>query len=330
MHKNFLFLIGLAFVLAVFACSDQRLVIFLEEYKEMKTKLAPYEDYAGLFPDEWKEVLGEQPSSKEERDKDEYYRKFDVTTFAYQQWMKSSKSPFAPYLDKDFHEGLNVDQAKLYQSAVKNINCTAIRDLELEGFLNFYPFLRPAFAHEGIEDISAGDQEELLRIFRKMAFWRSLAAQYCREANEIKETFDFAKRYRFIYPLHRVRYFDLGKISKRNYSSADPHEEMFLKRCWAIGNMIKLAIFDRYRPAMIHIFHLMKRPDGMTLPADMEYYLRKVAGQLDIKQVQQRSSDDQKLRTSFSAKQLAELDDQVRLNKPSSHWGQRRDCWKVD
>ncbi len=243
-YKNYSLWICLVFILglpSLTSCADPRLASFIEDYKNMPDK----ESSSKLY--EW----------------------------------TISPSPFYSYLDRDFVEGLTLDQVKQYQRAQKLQRCETIKDLEQQGFLNLYPFLRPAFERTDIPGI---EKDRLVFIFNhNIVRVKSPALQFCRGQKELEESKQAARRLRLSFP--PIRTLDLPKGEEREawYLEREKENEIS-KRCYAIRRFISLALTEEYRPAVMAVLRLIEKPNTLTLSADMEHSLRKLAKRPDMRQ----------------------------------------------
>ncbi len=283
MYKNFSLSICLISILSLVACADSRLTLFLEDYKNMPDK----EDF-----------------------------------ISFSQWKKPS-SPFHPYLDRNFVEGLTPDQVKQYQRAQKLQRCETIRNLEQQGFLNLYPFLRPAFERDDIPGI---EQDRLIIIFnKKIARFRSLAFQFCRQQKALEKSNQDARRLRFSFS--PIRTLDQPKGQEQDAMFLGWKKQSAIsRRCSAIGSLISLALVDEYRSAVKVVLRLIEKPNTLTLPPDIEYYLRKLARRLGVRQSNRRSHE-RRLFAALSAKEKKNLD---RMGIIDRWWNDTKlDCSRI-
>ena len=248
----------------------------------------------------------------------EKYKKMSSTDLYGYEWLKEP-SPFFPYIDTGYDHGLAPDQAKRYQDALNRKDCEAILDLEQEGFFKLYPFLRPAFERDNIPAVEKGDLIYILR--KNIIRIVSPASRYCAEHNRISETFAFAQKHSFSFPPVR----SASSPKNKRPAISDIKQRMFTKRCRAMGALIKLAIFDEYSPAIMSLLQLIDQPSVIVLQPNVEYYLRKIAGQLGVKQTNKKSHD-RRLRSSLSPKTRMALDIKSTDHNPTSSWWHNLKC----
>lgn len=313
--KKLNLLIGCTIFLTLTAFSDERANVFIKEYREMKVKLEPRDKYDLLYIEEWEKIIGAPILPKYKILKES---KMKLTGGGV--WHKFSKSPFAPYLEKDFSLGLTAVQSKRHFKAINSLDCDAAFDLELQGFLNLHHFLRQLFMFGD----GAIHKKELVDIFNKVAYRHSLAINYCLDVRSIKSSDSLAKENDFTFPLYHMRYMEIHFTPKDliDYIFSSNERWKHINRCLSFRGIIALAISDRYKPAIITLLELTKKPDGIRLPENMEYYLYKMAEQLDIKQ----GDKYQQLKQSISESEREKLDAKVLSNQPLVEWGKLADC----
>jgi len=86
------------------------------------------------------------------------FAEFDAQPHLRADWL-GPDSPFAPYFDKPFIDGLGERERALYGQAYSQGACRIARIVATVGFLNQYPFLTPAFE---VNDIRAAFEVYIL------------------------------------------------------------------------------------------------------------------------------------------------------------------------
>jgi len=185
------------------------------------------------------------------------------------KWV-GSDSPWAPYLKKQSSEGLVGREITLYMAAEKDGNCFALRFFERIGYLQLYPFLKPAFSREDVKEVfekrilsiqSAGSRRCLA--YRNLKKYRKKL-----DAQKLKiKPFDFTLEYRD------------RKLARGHTLLQNQNER---SRNWALEGLAKIGFCLSYKPALADILKYIKKPQLLALTPEEKVYLFAKAKVLNI------------------------------------------------
>lgn len=170
--------------------------------------------------------------------------------------MAHADSPFYRYYDRDFEGGLDEPQAKLLSKAQERGDCILVDQLLLEGFLNLFPFLKPAF----------DDYKRRSKLSIMMSNSDPPAMGRCFNHSSMSEL--FAKRRREEFPpvdfVEGHTYFDKWQ----NETDSDLKKLRITLRGFG-----STALCDDYRLSISDLMPIVNRHGGMVLTPEEELYL---------------------------------------------------------
>lgn len=161
-------------------------------------------------------------------------------------------SPFYPYHERLFEDGLDAAKLRVLRSAQRKGDCIAAEELVVEGFLDLFPFLKPAFDDQNRHSvlwfmISKDSRPELGRCLDNRKLRRLFASRH----PETIPPVDFAEL----------------NFSKRNDDSR-PNDARNVLYGFGVR-----ALCDDYLPSIADLRGIANRSGGVVLTEDEGFYL---------------------------------------------------------
>ncbi len=166
-------------------------------------------------------------------------------------------NPFRPYLAVPFEEGLNVEQRGQMAKALQRFDCVKIQYLVLEGLVQLYPFLAPAFSEE--------DRRMQSRLEVMLGTEYSDPIMRCINLRELKEFRDLT----LFPPIDLADKIGKGREFAFNHPP-DPELDALYDINFSLG---KAAFCNDYPPAIGDVRAYANRGGGMLLTEEEELYL---------------------------------------------------------
>lgn len=180
----------------------------------------------------------------------------------HRRW-RGADSPFAPYLEKPFTDGLSPAERSLSDAAAARADCRTVAALDLIGFQRLHPQLTPAWLADEMHDV-----------FRDHVQRGSLASLRCRAWRDF---ISVASRYRQSEPALSGLALERGLIDWPEGSDAPSGTERF-EYTRAIRVLFALAFCENVPPAAADLLALHEA--GTVLLPDNERSLLAALAQL--------------------------------------------------
>ncbi len=198
-------------------------------------------------------------------------------------------SPWAPFLGRQFAEGLRADDQARHLTLQEGGACGALAALEREGAARLYPGLAPAL-----------DREDVSRVFESAILPRqSFGYRRCRAHARLRPLIREARRkgdafYAMYLPAPVIG----GRLSR--FADAD---KVTLSE--ALEELVRLAVCDDYGPAFGDLARF-NREHLLILSAGEHYYVHRRARQLGLQDATTQPPRSQALNSDESVR-LAKL-----------------------
>jgi len=156
-------------------------------------------------------------------------------------WL-SPASPWAPYLDRQYREGLSDVQQKQYFALQEEGRCEELVALEEIGFRGLYPEISPALSDKMVNTVFT----------REIIPFQSFGTRRCRALSMLNPIIENEKKLDPEYYYLSIPGTNLGTKPGRIY---DPRE-IILRKAFAI--LFELAACENYRPAIKDVIKYRK------------------------------------------------------------------------
>ena len=168
-------------------------------------------------------------------------------------------NPFFPYRGKHFEEGLDsIDKAELHQLQEKGGCGLRVNRLVIKGFLQLYPFLKPAF----LDETRGRELKSMIRSGYNPAFKRCVAHKFLNELRTRRNLADFA-------PIDMAAGIAF-KWDKSRDGEPETDWDNLLSIHYSLG---KAAFCNDYPPSIYDVMRTANMRGGMILTKDEELYL---------------------------------------------------------
>ena len=161
-------------------------------------------------------------------------------------------SPFFPYHNRNYEEGLDALQIMKLHKAQEEGECSFVTTLVIDGFLSLFPFLKPAFSDS-----------------KRGLYLRVMISKDNRP--EMRRCWDYRKRKKLLtlHPLEEMLPVDFAK--KSSGGSSDLLDPKVPRR--ALHGFGTRAFCDDYPPSITDLRAIANRPGGVVLTEQEGLYL---------------------------------------------------------
>lgn len=192
------------------------------------------------------------------------------TSSKYLKWLQPG-SPWGPYLDRPFTDGLSTSEKKAHRQAQDIADCKAVAELDKRGFLRLYAHLEPAFQRDEVETVFKKAIQPL----------RSLGAERCRHLWSLRHALEklaAAKTNNEPLDVRLLGEYDTYWSLRHPRGTVDPLQA----RDRSLSGLAGLAFCKDFAPAIEDVLEFITPPRLLILTPEEEYYIHRRTASLGL------------------------------------------------